>query len=329
MLTVKEITDIINKAASDATLFASPPRSLFEPVEYMLSIGGKRLRPLLTLLLCDILQADLQKALKPALALEVFHNFTIMHDDLMDCADKRRNMPTVHRKWNANTAILSGDAMLIAAYRILGETSPEYDIAQLFHLFSATANDVCCGQQYDMEFETRSTVDEDEYLQMIHLKTGSLIAASLAFGAILGRAPEADCRLFHSFGNFVGMAFQLRDDLLDVYGNTNVFGKNIGGDIVADKKTFLLIKALEQADARQLQAMKRFSHTPGMEFGKEEKIATYKAIYDELGIKEITQQRINELYGKGLECLKQVECVSMQGLKPLTDYTDNLLLRES
>ncbi|MDR0394475.1 MAG: polyprenyl synthetase family protein, partial [Tannerella sp.] len=217
--------------------FDQSPRCLFEPIEYTLALGGKRIRPCLTLMACNIYKTQVEEAIKPAIGLEVFHNFTLLHDDLMDQADKRRNQPAVHKKWNTNAAILSGDAMLIAAYRFMGETAEPY-LKKILDLFSQTALDICCGQQYDMDYEKREDISEDEYIEMIRLKTAVLIACCLKTGAIIGGASEKDADHLYCFGIYLGLAFQLQDDLLDVYGDAKTFGKKIGGDILRDKKTF-------------------------------------------------------------------------------------------
>ena len=224
--------DILQKIEQEITRlqFTYPPKSLYDPIEYILSLGGKRIRPALVLMACNLYKENVDTAVNPALGLEVFHNFTLLHDDLMDDADKRRNKPTVHKVWNANTAILSGDAMLIAAYQLIGETESE-SLKEILDLFTRTALEICGGQQYDMEFESRTDVTEEEYIEMIRLKTAVLLACALKMGAIMGNAPKADAETLYQFGINIGLAFQLQDDLLDVYGDTATFGKNIGGDI--------------------------------------------------------------------------------------------------
>lgn len=215
--------------------FDASPKSLFEPVTYTLSLGGKRLRPTLLLMAYNIYKENFSEIMDVAMGIEVFHNFTLLHDDLMDAADKRRGMPTVHKQWNANTAILSGDAMLIAAYQLVAKADSRH-LKPVLDLFSKTAVEVCGGQQYDMGFETRNDVTEEEYIEMIRLKTAVLLAGALKMGAILADAPAADAEHLYQFGIALGLAFQLQDDLLDVYGDTATFGKNIGGDILCDKK---------------------------------------------------------------------------------------------
>lgn len=273
--------------------FDCPPKSLYEPIEYILALGGKRIRPALTLMACDLYATEIEQAVRPALGLEVFHNFTLLHDDLMDEADMRRNKPTVHKVWNANTAILSGDAMLIEAYRLIGETQPEL-LKPIFDLFTRTALEICGGQQYDMEFESRMDVKEEEYMEMIRLKTAVLLACALKMGALLGGAPLADAEHLYDFGIHIGLAFQLQDDLLDVYGDPKTFGKNIGGDILCNKKTFLLINALRLADPEQKQEL--LGWIAREEYDPQEKIQAVTHIYNVLGLKTLTEDRIEALY---------------------------------
>ena len=249
MLSFNEILEKVEHEISQLS-FEYPPKSLYDPIEYILSLGGKRIRPALALMACNLYKENIDNVINPALGVEVFHNFTLLHDDLMDKADKRRNKPTVHKVWNDNTAILSGDAMLIAAYQLIGKTEPDY-LKEVFDLFTETALEICGGQQYDMEFESRMDVTEPEYIEMIRLKTAVLLACSLKIGAITGGASKEDAANLYDFGINIGLAFQLQDDLLDVYGDTATFGKNIGGDITCNKKTFLLIHAFELASPEQ------------------------------------------------------------------------------
>jgi geranylgeranyl diphosphate synthase type II len=283
--------------------FDKSPNSLYAPIAYILSLGGKRIRPALTLIACNIYNDEIEPSIAPALCLEVFHNFTLLHDDLMDQADKRRGEPTVHKLWNENTAILSGDAMLIASYRLITDSHPSH-LKELLDLFTETALDICGGQQYDMEFETRTDVTEAEYLEMIRLKTAVLIACSLKMGAITGGGSREDAEHLYYYGLCIGMAFQLQDDLLDVYGDTHTFGKNIGGDILCNKKTFLLIHALAHASETQKEEMHRwFKQTT---FDPAQKINTFREIYDNLGLKEITMMKIEEFYNKALQHIEQL-----------------------
>ena len=324
MFSSAQITQIIESEIGQIDFYLSPGE-LFDPIKYTLAIGGKRIRPSLTLIACNIYDANIEKAIKPALGMEVFHNFTLLHDDLMDQADKRRHQPTVHKKWNTNTAILSGDAMLIAAYQLIGETC-ESCLKQILKLFSQTALEICCGQQFDMAFEKCATVTNDEYMEMIRLKTAVLIACCLKTGAILGGASENEADHLYRFGIHLGLAFQLQDDLLDVYGDTETFGKNIGGDILCNKKTFLLINALDLAGNEQKTAMDYFMN-PSNTFTPEEKIKTYTDIYNQLNIKYITEQRINMLYALAMDELTKLTKNSTS-LSELIKFCNRLMLRE-
>ena len=323
MYTFESILQRIEKEISGLR-FPEPPQSLYDPIRYILSLGGKRIRPALTLMACDIYNNDIENAIQPALALEVFHNFTLLHDDLMDEADKRRNRPTVHKKWNANTAILSGDAMLIAAYQLMCSTQTPY-LRQILDLFTRTALEICGGQQYDMEFESRMDVTEDEYIEMIRLKTAVLLACALKIGAVMGGASPEDADNLYAFGINIGLAFQLQDDLLDVYGDPATFGKNIGGDILCDKQTFLLINAFRLANTEQKGILLDW-------MGKEErdpagKIRTYTAIYDTLRLKELTERKIEEYYDNATRNLEALS-VSTERLTVLKEVCDHLMHRQ-
>jgi geranylgeranyl diphosphate synthase type II len=306
--------------------FTEKPRTLFEPIEYTLSLGGKRIRPALTLMSCNVWKEDTEPAVKAALGLEMFHNFTLLHDDLMDAADKRRNKPTVHIKWNNNTAILSGDAMLIAAYQLIGET-PEPYLKKILDLFSQTALEICCGQQYDMEFEKRDDVSEEEYIEMIRLKTAILIACCLKTGAIIGGASDEEAEHLYRFGIFLGLAFQLQDDLLDVYGDEKTFGKSIGGDILCNKKTFLLINALKLADCDRKEYMKSFENQAN-KCKPEEKIKAFTDIYNQLNIKCLTHEKINFYYEKAINELNKVKA-TQTGLTELYRISKILMNRNT
>ena len=324
MFSFTQVTERVEKEISKLN-FDLSPCGLFEPIKYTLALGGKRIRPSLMLIACNSYDDNIEKAIKPALGMEVFHNFTLLHDDLLDQADKRRHQPTVHKKWNTNTAILSGDAMLIAAYQLIGETATPY-LNKILNLFSQTALDICCGQQYDMDFEIRADVTEEEYIEMIRLKTAVLIACCLKSGAIIGGASEADANHLYQFGNYFGLAFQLQDDLLDVYGSAEKFGKNIGGDILCNKKTFLLINALQLADKKQKNAMV-FFNDPSNTFSPEEKIQAYTKVYDQLNIKQITMDRINNYYTLAMQELNRLS-VEAASLFELKDYCNLLIQRE-
>ena len=324
MLSFNEILQKIEQEIAQLQ-FTYPPKSLYEPIEYILSLGGKRIRPALVLMACNLYKEEVDAAIKPALGLEVFHNFTLLHDDLMDEADKRRNKPTVHKVWNANTAILSGDAMLIAAYQLIEETAPE-SLKEILHLFTATALEICGGQQYDMEFESRTDVSEAEYIEMIRLKTAVLLACALKMGAIVGNAPKEDAETLYQFGIHIGLAFQLQDDLLDVYGDTATFGKNIGGDILCNKKTFLLINALRLASEQQRAILNDWIHKK--EFDPAEKIAAVTAIYNQLHLKELSEEKIHTYYISAMEYLNSLQ-VAPEKLTILKEVSARLMNRQS
>lgn len=324
MLSFKEIQEKIEREIGQLE-FDCPPKSLYEPITYILSLGGKRIRPALVLMAYNLYREDVEKAIRPAIGLEVFHNFTLLHDDLMDQADKRRNKPTVHKVWNANTAILSGDAMLIAAYQLIGETAPEH-LKEVLDLFTRTALEICGGQQYDMEFESRMDVSEEEYLEMIRLKTAVLLACSLKTGAILGGASREDAENLYRFGINIGLAFQLQDDLLDVYGDTKTFGKNIGGDILCNKKTFLLINALRRAEGEQKVQLEHW--IARKDFDAAEKIAAVTNIYNVLGLKELSEAKMQTYYAEGMKNLVALS-VSEERLAVLKEVTSRLMFRQS
>lgn len=324
MLSFNEILQKIENEISQLS-FEYPPKSLYDPIEYILSLGGKRIRPALALMACNLYRENIDNVINPALGIEVFHNFTLLHDDLMDKADKRRNKPTVHKVWNDNTAILSGDAMLIAAYQLIGKTEPEH-LKEVFDLFTATALEICGGQQYDMEFESRTDVTEAEYIEMIRLKTAVLLACSLKTGAIMGNASIEDATNLYEFGINIGLAFQLQDDLLDVYGDTATFGKNIGGDIICNKKTFLLIHAFELASMEQKQTLKDWIGKES--FNPAEKIKTITAIYNTLNLKDITTAKMQGYYDKAMEHLSALN-VSPEKLTILKEVSNHLMYRQS
>jgi geranylgeranyl diphosphate synthase type II len=315
----KKIGDAIGEV-----VLREKPESLFDPVRYILSIGGKRLRPLLTLLAADMFGADPEVAVEPALAVEIFHNFSLLHDDLMDQADMRRGMPTVHRKWNANSAILSGDAMMIESYRHLVNVPPHL-LPQVLHIFSNMAMDICKGQQYDMDFESRLNVNEEEYLEMIRLKTAVLLGSALKIGAILAEAPPADADLLYRYGVHIGIAFQLKDDLLDVYGDPITFGKKIGGDILANKKTYLLIKALQNADETQRAALEQWIVAVNPD--PLEKIAFVKNIYDQLNLKQLAENLIEKYYLASLDLLSSLKVADDRKMD-LLRLSEKLMYRE-
>ena len=300
------------------------PLSLYEPVRYVLSLGGKRIRPVLMLLSYNMFKDDPESILPSACALETYHNYTLLHDDLMDNADLRRGHETVHRRWDANTAILSGDSMLVLAYERMQQCRPD-KLAEVLALFTETALEIGEGQQYDMDFEHRTDVSEAEYIEMIRLKTSVLLACATKMGAILADAPEQDAEALYKFGEQMGLAFQLQDDFLDVYGDTRVFGKAIGGDITSNKKTFMLINALNLANEQQ---RKEFLHWVTAEnFDRDEKVKAVTRLYNEIGIDRLAQERIAYYFG---ESRKYLEAVNLPDERKefLRSYTEEMMHRQ-
>lgn len=306
MKTIKELKKLISEEINREIirLNKTEPTNLYEPVGYTLAMGGKRLRPVMVLMACNLFTDKIEKAFPAALAIEVFHNFTLLHDDIMDQADMRRNSLAVHKKYNPNIAILSGDAMSIMAYNYLQKSETE-NLGKMIRLFSDTALEVCEGQQYDMDFETRMNVSIPEYLNMIRLKTAILLACSLKMGALAANAPERIADLLYVFGLDLGIAFQLQDDLLDVFADQEKFGKKIGGDIISNKKTFLLLKALELSDEPTKKELLEWIEKS--EFDHQGKIMAVKNIYTKLKIKEITENNIEDFYQSALDVLNEIE----------------------
>lgn len=302
MIPIATFSEKISQTLSTIN-YGEDPAELYEPIRYIMDLGGKRIRPLLTVLAHHLFEDEVDKALLPAAAVEVFHNFTLMHDDIMDQAPLRRGQPTVHEKWNANTAILSGDVMLVKAYELFFGVQPIH-LPVVLKLFSTCAAEVCEGQQLDMNFETRTDVSIPEYLHMITLKTAVLLGFALELGAVLGNALEEDRKNLKEFGIKTGIAFQLRDDLLDVYGDAAEFGKQVGGDILSDKKTFLLLTALEDAnDIHRTELQNWLGKTLS---NPEEKVKAVTAIYNLLDIKSKTEAKINLYFHEALEHLEHV-----------------------
>ncbi len=309
----------------EQTPYGQHPAELYDPIRYIMSLGGKRMRPLLTLMAAALFTDRWQVALKPAVAVEVFHNFTLLHDDIMDQAPLRRGQPTVHQKWNANIAILSGDVMLVKAYEQLLDVDQTYLRAVLTR-FGQTAAQVCEGQQMDMNFETRPTVSEAEYLEMIRLKTSVLVGFALELGGLVAGADTQSTHHLYEAGVNLGLGFQLKDDLLDVYGDPEKFGKQVGGDIIANKKTFMLIEALERATGQV--RMELLGWLAQESFDKTEKVAAVTAIYDQLGIQALAETRINDYYQKGMAHLAQVAAPAARK-DGLLAFANQLVDRES
>lgn len=316
MKTAAETLALFNNALAAMPLDRKP-EGLYAPVKYVLSLGGKRIRPVLMLMAYELFRDDVETILPAALGIETYHNYTLLHDDVMDKADMRRGKPTVHRVWNENTAILSGDAMLVLAYQLMSQTKNEH-LRPVLDLFTETALEIGEGQQYDMEFEKRMDVKEEEYIEMIRLKTSVLLACALKLGAIQANAPAADAEHLYHFGENLGLAFQLQDDLLDVYGDPATFGKNIGGDILEGKKTFMLINALLLANHEQRASLEHWLSTPvdidnigaagctPKGHSAAEKIAAVTAIYDQIGIRQLAEERITDYFEKAFKDLDAV-----------------------
>lgn len=306
MHTIKELQSFISAEIDKeiSRIDKTEPKNLYNPVAYALGMGGKRLRPVMALLSYNLFSNTVEKALPAALAIEVFHNFTLLHDDIMDRAEMRRNKLSVYKKYNENIAILSGDAMSIMAYNYLLKCDSS-DIAQMIGLFSQTALEVCEGQQLDMDFESRMDVSISEYMNMIRLKTAVLLACSLKLGAMAANAPKKMADLLYAFGLNLGIAFQLQDDLLDVFANQDLFGKKIGGDIVSNKKTFLLLKALELSDADTQKIIQDWINKE--HFDVNDKIQAITGIYNRLSVREITERCIDEFYQSALNIYDEIE----------------------
>src|SRR6187431_1622644 len=304
--------------------YGKEPFSLYEPIRYLMNIGGKRLRPMLALLSYSLFKQDVKTIVPYAVAVEAFHNFTLMHDDIMDNAPLRRGNVTVHEKWNVNTAILSGDVMQVKVYDMLLGL-PAEKFKAVVTSFNKCATEVCEGQQWDMEFETKDVVTEAQYINMIRQKTAVLLGFSLEMGAILADASLEDRKALREFGTNIGIGFQLKDDLLDAYADPKKFGKQVGGDIIANKKTFLLIKALEKATGKQKKELNFWLSEK--KFKKQEKVNAVKEIYDLLKIPSLTERKINQYFTKGFDQLEKLS--SPNGKEILRTFAENLIERQS
>jgi geranylgeranyl diphosphate synthase type II len=324
MKTSKEILNLINEYI-DQLPYEREPRNLYEPIKYVLSLGGKRIRPTLMLLAYNIYKEQPESILQAACALETFHNFTLLHDDLMDHADVRRGQPTVHRKWDANTAILSGDTMLVLAFHHMVSQCRNAHQQEVLDLFVQTMLEIDEGQQYDMDFENRTDVREEEYIEMIRLKTSVLLACALKAGALLADAPKEDAECLYRYGELVGLAFQLQDDFLDVYGDPKVFGKAIGGDITSNKKTYMLINALNRSNNSQRAELEHWIQAK--DFDAKEKIAAVTRIYNEIGIDKLAKQKIDEYFEEGRRLLASLNVADSRKAE-LTGYVNGMMKRE-
>jgi geranylgeranyl diphosphate synthase type II len=319
----EELSKMVNEAIA-ALPYDRKPGSLYAPIQYVLSLGGKRIRPVLMLMAYNLYKEDPQQVLSQAIGLETYHNFTLLHDDLMDQADMRRGHETVHRKWNANQAILSGDTMILQAFQHVTDCPPEV-LKGVMQLFIQTSLEIDEGQQYDVEFETRDDVTEDEYIEMIRLKTSVFLACALKMGGLLAGASEADQTALYNLGEKIGLAFQLQDDLLDVYGDPKVFGKNIGGDITSNKKTYMLINALNLANPIQRKSLEHWIEAE--RFDRNEKVAAVTALYNAIGIRQLCENRINHYFEQGRQYLEQLSVADDRKVI-LRQYLAQMMKRE-
>ncbi|MBO3699301.1 polyprenyl synthetase family protein [Roseivirga sp. E12] len=319
---LQELVNQINKRLEELQ-YGTEPKELYDPIRYIMSLGGKRLRPVLVLLAYRLFKEDHDQIIDQAIAVEVFHNFTLMHDDIMDEAPLRRGKETVHEKWNESTAILSGDVMMVKAYDLIIQA--DANLKQIMKDFNECAAGVCEGQQMDMNFEDLPTVSEEQYINMIRLKTAVLLGFSLKLGAMLANATEAEANALYKFGVDIGIGFQLKDDLLDVYADQARFGKQVGGDIISNKKTFLLLKALELANEEQSTNLNNWIDQSA--FDPKEKVEAVRGIYDEIGIYDLTLGKMNEYFQKGFEALKKIE-VAEENKKPLIEFAEYLINRD-
>ncbi len=323
MYTSTEILNLVNQFI-DLLPYDRRPASLYDPIKYVLSLGGKRIRPVLMLLAYNLYKEDPESILMQAVGLETYHNYTLLHDDLMDNADLRRGHETVHKRWDANKAILSGDSMLVLAYQRMQQCDARH-LQAVLDVFTETALEIGEGQEYDMTFETRNDVTEDEYIEMIRLKTSVLLACAVKIGAILADASGEDVKNLYKFGEQLGLAFQLQDDLLDVYGDPKVFGKAIGGDITSNKKTYMLINAVNRANPEQRRELEQW--IGARDFDRQEKVAAVTALYDQIGIRQLCEQKINFYFDECRKYLAKVS-VSDERKQMLLDYTDEMMKRK-
>ena len=322
MKTSDEILCLINEYL-DNLPYERKHAGLYDPIKYVLSIGGKRIRPTLMLLAYNLYKEDPERILSSAVALETYHNYTLLHDDLMDNASMRRGQPTVHKKWDANTAILSGDSMLVLAYERMAKC-PVEKLKPVLDLFTETALEIGEGQQYDMDFETRNDVREEEYIEMIRLKTSVLLACATKMGAILADAPQEDADNLYKFGEQMGLAFQLQDDYLDVYGDPEVFGKAIGGDILCNKKTYMLINAFNLANDEQRKRLQQWVKAENPD--PRQKIEAVTQIYNEIGISQLAEQKIKHYFNESRKYLEAINLPKERKLE-LEAYTDKMMKR--
>ena len=323
MYSSEEILKKVNETL-DSLSYERQPKSLYEPIRYVLALGGKRIRPVLMLLGYNLFKENPEQIMMQALGLETYHNYTLLHDDLMDNADLRRGHETVHKRWDANKAILSGDSMLVLAYQRVAQCDAKY-LPEVLNLFTETALEIGEGQEYDMTFETRNDVTEEEYIEMIRLKTSVLLACAMKMGAILADASEEDAKNLYKCGEQMGLAFQLQDDLLDVYGDSKVFGKAIGGDITSNKKTYMLINAVNRANEQQRSELMHWIEA--QKFDRQEKITAVTRLYDEIGIKQLCEEKINYYFAEARKYLDKVN-VADERKENLRRYMNQMMNRE-
>ncbi len=323
MIPYSELNSIVANSFSNLN-FNREPKNLYEPINYILGIGGKRIRPILTLAGCNVFSDDIITAVNPAIAVEIFHNFTLVHDDIMDNAEIRRGNETIHKKWDNNIAILSGDAMTIVAYQYLAKVQPQY-LGKVVEIFNTFALGICEGQQLDMDFENRKNVTRDEYLKMIELKTSVLLKGALQIGAVLGGADDEDVCNIGEFGRCLGLAFQLQDDLLDTYGNVEIFGKNIGGDIVAGKKTILTIESIMRLGPKADEFIELLGSNT---MPRESKVNKVIRFYNEVGVKKIVEGLIDDYFKKAHQSLTQIS-VSEERKAVLVEISQKLMNRKN
>lgn len=323
MHTFNEYLERVNNAIK-AIPYPEQPSHLYEPITYTMDLGGKRLRPVLVLMACEAVGSDINRAITPAIGLEMFHNFTLLHDDVMDKADIRRGKPTVHVKWDDNTAILSGDAMLTMATQLIAQ-APADVMPQVMDLYNRTAMEIYEGQQYDVDFETRNDVTVDEYIEMIRLKTSVLLGCACKMGALIGGADEATAQLFYKVGENLGLAFQLQDDMLDVWGDEATFGKAIGGDIMNNKKTFLLINAMQRATGDHKVELSLWLSTPNA--SRAVKVPAVTAIYDALNLRSLSLDAINRYNDEALNALNKI-AISDEARSEFANFITRLVKRD-
>ena len=324
MYSITQLQDLVNKQISN-NHYPEDPAELYEPIRYLMALGGKRMRPALLLMACDLFGGSILHALEPAAGIEIFHNFTLMHDDIMDKAPLRRGKATVHEKWNSSIAILSGDVMLVKAYELIMKVE-NHILREVLDVFNQTATGVCEGQQIDMNFEALDSVTVSEYLKMIRLKTAVLLGGSLKIGALIGHADKEDADHLFSFGENLGLAFQLQDDILDVYGDPQKFGKQVGGDIIANKKTYLLIKALELAENLDEEELDYWLSAENPE--PEAKVQAITAIYNRLGVRQLAEEQMSSFAEKALASLEKISA-DPEKKQALRNFAEELLVREN